>query len=434
MAARPTAPPPDTLDALTFDPKNARRHSPRNLDAIKASLADTGAARSIVIDEGDRILAGEGTVKAARDLGIKKLQIVDVDGDTLVAVRRRGLSEDAKIRLALADNRTAELAEWDPATLRALAEAQPVGMGGLWTTQELDALMAAGRPPSGAEADALPPAPKKVSVTRGDVYQLGPHRIACADATMDRDVALLADGEDLGAAAMITDPPYCSGGFQEADRIKGSIGTQRKDYTGQRVSIANDVLSTRGYKSLIQAVLSTWTAKVAYVFTDWRMWINLTDVLESQGYGIRSLIVWDKGTPGMGMGWRSQHELIACGTRVTAPFSTTAARGNVVRCDRSGNDLHPTQKPVALLETILDVTQFAKLVVDPFAGAFSTLMACQSRARRCLAMDLSPYFVQVGLDRWEAAGEKVTRIRRGAKSSSVAVHTDGRRRARPAAQ
>lgn len=74
-------------------------------------------------------------------------------------------------------------------------------------------------------------------------------------------------------------------------------------------TIANDTLSTRGYQALIKSVLTAWQSSFCYAFTDWRMWNALFDIFESSGYGVRSMIVWDKGTPGMGLGWRSQHEL-----------------------------------------------------------------------------------------------------------------------------
>ena len=98
---------------LVPDPKNRRKRTARNVDMIVASLRDVGAARSIVIDEGNQVLAGNGLVEAAAQANITKLQVVDVDGDTIVAVRRRGLSDAQKRDLAIYDNRTAELAEWD---------------------------------------------------------------------------------------------------------------------------------------------------------------------------------------------------------------------------------------------------------------------------------------------------------------------------------
>ena len=123
-----------TLADLKQDPRNARRHTPRNVGMIEKALGEVGAARSIVIDEGGRILAGNATVEAAANAGIGRVQVVDADGETIVAVRRTGLTEDQKARLALYDNRAAELAEWDPEVLALLAERKLTD--GLFTAEE----------------------------------------------------------------------------------------------------------------------------------------------------------------------------------------------------------------------------------------------------------------------------------------------------------
>ena len=99
-----------TVDNLTPDPHNRRRHTPRNLEMIGASLRDVGTGRSIVIDEHNEVLAGNGVLEAAPGAGISKVQIVDVEGDTIIAVRRRGLTPAQKRALAIYDNRSAELA------------------------------------------------------------------------------------------------------------------------------------------------------------------------------------------------------------------------------------------------------------------------------------------------------------------------------------
>jgi hypothetical protein len=126
------------LGDLTPDPRNARRHNPRNVGMLVEALNEVGAARSIVIDEAGVVLAGNATIKAAAEAGITRVLTVDADGETLVAVRRTGLSPEAKTRLALFDNRVAELADWSPEVLEAL---KAEGLtGGMFTDDEMAGL------------------------------------------------------------------------------------------------------------------------------------------------------------------------------------------------------------------------------------------------------------------------------------------------------
>ena len=128
-----------SISELKPDKKNARRHNPRNIGMIADSIQEVGASRSIVIDEDNNILAGNGTVEAAAQAGITKMQIVDADGETIIAVRRKGLTKKQKTRLAIADNRTAELAEWEPDVLSDLAEDGL--LAGFWSDAELSAIL-----------------------------------------------------------------------------------------------------------------------------------------------------------------------------------------------------------------------------------------------------------------------------------------------------
>ena len=108
-----------TLSDLQADPKNRRDHPPENVAMIRRSLSEVGAARSIVIDEHDQVLAGNGVIEAATGSGITKVRVIEADGKTVIAVRRRGLTDEQKRRLAMYDNRTAELSTWNGEQLRA---------------------------------------------------------------------------------------------------------------------------------------------------------------------------------------------------------------------------------------------------------------------------------------------------------------------------
>ena len=187
---------------------------------------------------------------------------------------------------------------------------------------------------------------------------------------------------------VITDPPYSSGGFQEAGKSGGSIGTRGAE------TIALDNLSTRGYERLMREVLRHCNqADEIYMFTDWRMWINTFDAIEAAGWRVRNMLVWDKGQMGMGMPWRNQHELIAYGKRTPAKI-LDGKRGNVLQAKRSGNRNHPTEKPVGLLDQIVTNTRSSR-IVDPFAGGGSTLMAARNAGIPSVGIESSEAFCEV---------------------------------------
>lgn len=124
---------------LKPDLVNVRKHNPRNIGMIVDSLHQVGAARSIVIDENDTVLAGNGLIEAAAEAGITKMQIVEADGETVIAVRRRGLTDEQKQKLAIFDNRTAELATWDSDALQALQQ-QGADLSAYFYPEEIDRL------------------------------------------------------------------------------------------------------------------------------------------------------------------------------------------------------------------------------------------------------------------------------------------------------
>ncbi len=376
--------------ALKADPRNWRKHPKAQRDALQAMLDRVGWADAVIARE-----TPEG--------------LVLVDGHL-----RADLDANAEVPVLVVDLDEAEagqvLATLDP--LAAMAEANtealskllqevtvPIDLGDLFPT--LPGLVP--EPPP-APDDVVEPVADPVT-KRGDIWQLGRHRLMCGDATNAEDVARLLDGAKPDC--ILTDPPYSSGGFQEAGRSAGSKGSD-----AVYKPIENDRRSTRGYMALMKQILSAVTpVDVIYVFTGWRMWVNLFDVVEGSGQGVRSMIVWDKGTPGMGMGWRAQHELILCATRQNGLWKRhMGAQGNVITLPRQANELHATQKPVALLETILATTPFAEMVYDPFVGSGTTIIAAERQGRICYAMEIDPGYVDAAVKRWEAyTGEKGVR-------------------------
>jgi DNA modification methylase len=270
---------PTTVDALVPDPHNRRKRTPRNLDMIAASLREVGAARSIVIDEHNEILAGNGVVESAAAAGISKVQVVDADGDTVIAVRRIGLTPEQKRALAIFDNRTGELAEWNVEQLAA-DEVAGLTFEPFFFEEELRALLPPGGRRGHTDPDAIPE-PVATSIKVGDVFALDDHRVFCGDTTDPAAIARLVG--DVPCALLHADPPYGMG--KEAE------------------GIANDNLRREHLDAFQMQWWGAWSAALAengsaYVWGTapdlWRLWYcgGLGDV---PGLMVRNEIVWDKG-------------------------------------------------------------------------------------------------------------------------------------------
>jgi DNA modification methylase len=200
---------------------------------------------------------------------------------------------------------------------------------------------------------------------------------------------------------LLMDPPYSSGGFQDAGRASGSIGTDAaKKWGADGASIVGDTLTTRGYHRLIRDVTKSVRAIEAFVFCDWRMWTTTCDALEDGFFRPRSMIVWNKKTPGMGVGWRGQHELICYARR--KPAAPGSGQGNVLTISRSGNQHHPTEKPVQVIRALLDGAEPGG-VVDPFMGAGTTGVVAVSMKRPFIGIEIEPRYFDIACRRIEQA-------------------------------
>jgi len=377
-----------------------------DLDAIIASIKEFDFRDPIAINQNNsEIEEGHGRVAALHQLKanngpVPKFIIVTPD-DWLVPVLKYDDSESLQHRYSLAHNRTTELGGYDlpklTKTLQDIAEIDENLLNGTgYDTKYLNELLVKyGDPYLGKiDDDAIPDDVEK-KCKPGDLWELGKHRLLCGDTTKEKDVQKLTGGIKIDA--ILTDPPYCSGGFQEAGKSAGSVGSN-----ADHQHIINDRLSTRGYQALLKTSFGNIDANYLYCFTDWRMWVYLFDIYESSGFGVRSMIVWNKSYPGMGRGWRAQHELIMWGCKSTPPFDKHASgQGNVITVDRTGNINHTTEKPVELLLTLINNTPFIKTIADPFLGSGSTLIASEKTNRTCYAMEIDSGYCDVSINRWE---------------------------------
>lgn len=402
---------------LVPNPKNPNQHPDNQIQLLGRIIRQAGWRQPITVSKRSGfIVKGHGRLAAALLEGMKEAP-VDYQNYTTEAEEYADL---------VADNRIAELAETDNKLLADIfAEIDtgeiPMELTG-YTEDEVEGLVTA---LSEAlhndlnEPDEIPetPEPEETVTQKGDLWILGRHRVVCGDATSERDRELLLDGAH--PEILLTDPPYCSGGFQESGKVTGSIGSKQSDGKGGYTTptISSDNLSTRGYQVLMKAVLGAADVKVAYLFTDWRMWVYLFDLVEGSGLGVRNMIVWNKKSPGMGNGWRAQHELVMFAHRTKPKWDNHKGYGNVLEATRSGNELHPTQKPVEILEKLLDNTDWAEGVLDTFGGSGTTLIAAESVGQASFLMEMEPRFVDVIVRRYiktTGKGTGIQLIRKGA--------------------
>lgn len=404
---------------LVPNPKNPNQHPDNQIQLLGRIIRQTGWRAPITVSKRSGfIVKGHGRLAAALLEGMKE---APVDYQTY--------TNDAEEYADLvADNRIAELAETDQKLLADIfADIDtgeiPMELTG-YTEDEVENLVTAlaeALHNDLNEPDEVPelPEPEETVTQKGDLWILGRHRVVCGDATSEKDRELLLNGAH--PEILLTDPPYCSGGFQESGRSVGSIGTKQADGNGgfKTPTINSDNLSTRGYQVLMKAVIGATDVKVAYIFTDWRMWVYLFDLVEGSGLGVKNMIVWNKKSPGMGMGWRTQHELVMFAHRTKPKWDNHKGYGNVLEATRSGNELHPTQKPVEILEKLLDNTDWAEGVLDTFGGSGTTLIAAESAGQPAYIMEMEPGFVDVIVRRYIKATGKKTRIKLIRKGKTV---------------
>lgn len=434
---------PKELKDLVPDRQNARRHTERNLTMIDESLALVGAGRSVVIDEGGRLLAGNATASRAQARGMK-LKVVDTDANTIIAVRRRGLSEADKTALALYDNRAAELAQWDPAVLARLV-ADGFNLGQMFGDVELRNLLAALDDEQGGKTDPdAVPAVRKTGIQLGDLYALGEHRLMCGDSTDPLQVTRLMDGHR--ATLFATDPPYLVDydGKNHPQSWKDSP-TKNKDWSATYKEQHWDA-STQGrpfYEAFVAVALEHAITPTAawYCWHASRRQAMLEQVWEQAGAFVHQQIIWVKTRATLTRSvYLWQHEPCFFGWMKTKKPSVRKGglkEGHpttvwpVPSSEVESKD-HPTSKPVRLFSLpMLMHTAKGDVCYEPFSGSGSQIIAAEQTGRRCFAIELEPQFVQVDIDRWEAfTGKRARLLKRGTPMKGSPPH--GKRKGRAA--
>jgi len=391
-----------SISELKFDHKNARKRTDSSARLIQESLQRYGAARSIVIDEENRILAGNGTVEGAKALGLTKLKVVEAAGDEIIAVRRSGLSEDEKVGLAIADNRAAELSDWDAEMLQQLSEEHDLEPW--FEAEDLEELLKDAEqldPVEGnTDPDEVPEAPADPITKPGDLWILGNHRLLCGDSTNPQHVERLMDGEK--AQTFFVDPPYGDnvGGLEPkkgAERIPGKGLVKRVCF------IANDkeIDWLADVFNLVPAHLEADNTKM--VFCKWDRIEQIKQMASAWGEP-SALCVWDRVRKASAFfRFQPQHELCwHWGNQ--SDKKEQAALSNVWRVPKEIElkELHPTVKPIDIIEPALRVTtEQDKIVLDLFGGSGTTMIAAERSHRHARLMELDPAYCDVIVKRWE---------------------------------
>ena len=389
---------------LHLDPSNARRHGERNLAAIQASLARFGQQKPIVVGPDEVVVAGNGTLEAAKALGW-----------TEIAVVRTTLEDADRVAYAIADNRSSDLAEWDEEALVQAVEGMDEDLreAAGFLEAELDDILHSLHPEEKKDLDDQgPEEPPAVPVSkRGDLWLLGDHRLLCGDSTSAKDMDRLMAGEQ--AALLATDPPYCVD-YTGADRPEDS----GKDWSDKYKEV--EIADLGGFlRQTLSAVLPHLHDDAGiYIWHAHLQYPVIHEVFEENGLLLHQPIIWSKPSSTFTYSYyRWAHEPCIFGWRKghKPPHYLENKATTVWNVDWEGKQRivgneHPTQKPVELFAIPMrQHTKTGAVVLEPFCGSGSQLIAAEQEGRQCRAMEVAPAFVDVAVRRWEkATGREAT--------------------------
>ena len=355
----------------------------------------------------NELVNGEARYEAAKQLGL----------DQLPCIRIAHLSPEEQRMLRLAVNRLAEKGQWDLDALKIefedliLTDA-PIEITG-FSLAEIDQIIL-GDGAEGLERGPLEPEPEDAATSKlGDVFQLGPHRIVCGNAAEPETLRRLMDGDEP-ARLILTDEPYNV-------RISGHVsGGGHREFAMASGEMSDTEFLAFNMSWMKAALPCLCDGGVFGTFIDWRGYSTVFAAASKLNLTPLNLIVWAKTNAGMGSLYRSQHELLPLFKKGDAPHVNNIDLGKKGRwrsnvwtypgASSLGSDArrglkdHPTVKPTAMLEdALLDLTNRGDIVVDPFLGSGSTLIAADTTGRACRGVELDPLYVDVIVRRYEMA-------------------------------
>ena len=397
-----THPFPDTVEHWGIDRlipygRNARTHSDGQVAQIAASMVEFGWTNPVLADSRGNVIAGHGRLAAAKSLGLDTVPVVILDH----------LTEAQRRAYILADNKLALNAGWDEETLA--AELHALNGDGYdlcvigFSDEELDALMAplddeGDGQGDGAGEDEVPEPPADPVTRPGDLWILGQHRLLCGDSTILADVEKVLGGAP--ANMCFTDSPY-----------NVDYGAPGKGGKGRR--ILNDALGG-GFRQFLYDVcvnILTVTKGAVYMCMSSSELHTLQSAFLEAGGHWSTFIIWAKNTFTLGRSdYQRQYEPILYGWKEGGGHYWCGARdqGDVWSINKPArNDLHPTMKPVELVERAIgNSSRENEIILDPFGGSGTTLIACEHMSRQARLLELDPKYVDVIVLRWqEQTGE-----------------------------
>jgi DNA modification methylase len=414
---------PDTIEQWPTNrllpyARNARTHSDAQIAQIAASIAEFGFTNPILVGSDGVIVAGHGRLAAAAKLGISTVPVVVLNH--LTPTQRRAL--------VIADNRIAQNAGWDEAMLQVeLAALKEDDFDLTLTGFDADALatLLAGEEATTdgrTDDDEAPPTPQNPVSRAGDVWLLGQHRVLCGDATDPACYDVLMTGEK--AHLVWTDPPY---GVNYANSAKDKQrGTHRP--------ILNDNLGDEDFGPFLRAALTPMLAHcggAVYITMSSSELDTLQAAFRAAGGHWSTFIIWAKNTFTLGRAdYQRQYEPMLYGWPKNAARHWCGDRdqGDVWQIKKPvKNDLHPTMKPVELIErAIRNSSRPGDVVLDPFGGSGSTLIAAEKSGRRARLMEWDPHYVDVIVRRWQDfSGKHATREADGAVFDELTPRSAG---------
>lgn len=384
--------------------RSLRKHSREQIAGVKASILKYGMMRSLIADRNGVIIVGHALYLAAKELGLAMLPVM----------RPAHLSDDEIRAFRIADNALSDMSVFnDPELAIELKELEEINFPLEYTfvpSAKMDVLIdSAG---DTADADDEASEPEKDAVSRvGDLWEMGEHRLLCADATLETSYATLMGSEK--AQMGFSDAPY----NVPVDKFVSGTG-RHKEFVQASGEMSKPEFTSFLGKACANIAACTIPAGIVYLCMDWRHLPELTEAAAPVFGPPKQICVWVKDNAGMGTFYRSQHEMVMVfkngdgkhinnfGLGETGRYRTNVwpyAGANTFRKGRM-EDLadHPTVKPTALVaDAIRDCSKRGGIILDPFMGSGTTILAAERTGRRAYGMELDPIYVDVAIRRWQ---------------------------------